>query len=101
MNQVKTEKESSGVGAESPRPAQDQDWLRDHTSVTVTVQEVANRLHQDMYGNETEHLSVHSCPCFNLAHWYLGLTKKPKMFWPDGKGGNAWDKKPVTGSKFR
>lgn len=71
----------------------ERDWLHDYTSVTITVQDVANRLHQDIYGAESEHVAIHSCPCFSFARWYLGVDGKPKMYWPDGKGGNAWDKK--------
>lgn len=67
------------------------EWCYDKTAVTITVQEVANRLHHDIYGSEQEHLAVHSCPCFLLARYYLGLSERPKMYWPDGKGGNAWD----------
>lgn len=100
MSKVNQSQEhSSGESVESPLTAQqtgERDWLHDHTSVTVTVQEVANRLHRDMYGDKSEHLALHSCPCFSFARWYLGVDKKPRMYWPDGKGGNAWDKKPVA-----
>lgn len=59
-------------------------------SVTITPQTVANRLHQQMYGDETEHSVIHSCPCYYLALFYLGLTKTTGMYWPDQKGDNQW-----------
>jgi len=69
------------------------DWLHDRTEVTLTVQDVANRLHRDIYGPEAgDHKGIHSCPCFIQARWFLGLDEKPKLYWPDGKGGNAHDK---------
>lgn len=75
-------------------------WLYDRTEVTLTVQDVANRLHQDMYGPESEHRAIHSCPCFNQARWFLGLDPKPRLYWPDGKGGNAHDPHPDPRIEF-
>lgn len=76
----------------SSNPAEARDCLRDLTTVTLSVQDVANRLHQKIYGANTEHFGLHSCPCFNFARFYLGLDPYPKMYWPDGKGGNKWQK---------
>jgi len=66
--------------------------LYDKRTVTLSVQNVADRLHQDIYGPSSQHSGLHSCPCWHLAAWYLGFTEKPKMYWPDGKGGNAWER---------
>ncbi len=72
--------------SETPRDFENKKLL------TVSVREVANRLHADRYGDGTEHHAVHSCSCEIMARWFLGVAPKPKMYWPDGKGGNAWER---------
>src|SRR3979409_820652 len=65
------------------------------TPVTVTPQEVADRFHEDMYGKGEIHSMAHSCPCYKLALYYLKVTDSKGMYWPDGKGGNKWDRKEL------
>ena len=60
-------------------------------AVTITAQDLANRIHalkEHQFG--AVHLGLHSCACLHLALYYLGLRVDPGVYWPDGKGGNAW-----------
>lgn len=75
-------------------------WMHDYTAVSTTVQEVADRLHQDIYGPDAHHSGFHSCSCFVQARWFLGVAEKPKLFWPDGKGGNAHEPNPDPRIEF-
>lgn len=59
------------------------------TPVTITANELANKIHRLQHPNE-DHSGGHSCPCTHVALYYLGLTDSTGVFWPDGKGGNAW-----------
>lgn len=60
------------------------------TEVTISPNAVSNRIHQTMYGPDTEHHSIHSCPCNHLALFYLGVRDSTGLFWPDDKGKNKW-----------
>ena len=59
--------------------------------VTVTARDLADRIHalrEHRFG--ATHSEGLSCPCAHLALYYLGLRVDPGIYWPDGKGGNAW-----------
>lgn len=60
------------------------------TPVTVTPQQVADIIHGKSYGYSGSHSMLNSCPCYHLALFYLGVTDSHGVYWPDGKGGNAW-----------
>lgn len=78
---------------QSALQADDEDrWERaTQLPVMVTPQQVADRLHERIYGKGEDHLPIHSCACMHQAMYYLGVEQKLNMYWPDGKGGNAWD----------
>lgn len=63
-----------------------------NTPVSKTPQQIADKIHQDIYKNDSVHRVIHSCPCYHLALYYLGITDSHGLYWPDGKGGNEWNK---------
>ncbi len=62
--------------------------------VMVTVFAVADQYHTFAYGRplHVEHGLMHNCACVHIARYLLMDTPLPNMYWPDGKGGNAWDR---------
>jgi hypothetical protein len=67
------------------------------TETVVIPQTVADRIHATRVG-AGKHTAYHSCACAHLALYYLGLTEDHGLYWPDNKGGNAWDKPTGEGS---
>ena len=78
----------------------DQWWKDEVAPVSVTPQELADRLHEQSYGVGEKHLPIHSCGCSHYAMFLLGVRETHGMYWPDGKGGNAWDP-PKAGKRSK
>lgn len=68
-------------------------WQVDFNSpITITPREVGLRIHLLRYNQTLDDHAPMSCPCNQLAMFYLGIRETTGMFWPDGKGGNTWTK---------